>query len=145
LLAGHLTKLRRRTKYLFGKIIYLLNQIPVNGSPINEADSKRNYAISLATLANELQAQFKWLKNLLKNLVRIASENRSFLNRVQIPARDALGKFKAYLTPLLQTALATMWTIISKFLQVKEWKINGEVGTGVLGLVNVGVEITFEP
>lgn len=38
---------------------------------------------------------------------------------------------------------AQLWSILINMLTPKERKISGKVGTGVLGLIDVGVEITF--
>ena len=68
-----------------------------------------------------------------------------FINQVTNPVRAALNKIKTILTPLLKRFLSKIWQIISNLLTPKEWKLQGKVGTGILGLADVGIEITFGP
>ncbi|PXV71955.1 hypothetical protein C8R14_1841, partial [Nitrosomonas eutropha] len=55
----------------------------------------------------------------------------------------------AYSTPACSLFTWPSWPFYSKdFEQVltpKEWKLQGKVGTGILGLADVGIEITFGP
>ena len=43
----------------------------------------------------------------------------------------------------LKTVLPRIWSMISHLLAVEEWKVSGQAGTGMFGLAQVGVEITF--
>ncbi len=36
-----------------------------------------------------------------------------------------------------------LWSVVSQLVTVKEWKLTGTLGGGVLGLTGVAVEITF--
>lgn len=43
----------------------------------------------------------------------------------------------------LKTLLPQIWSMISNLLTVKEWTVNGQAGTGLFGLAQVGISVTF--
>lgn len=145
-LASDLEEFRARVAELLDRIQRLLLQI---GSG-QTSRSGGGAAFSLSTLANELNAQLDWLQGMLAHLEGLVAGRTGnapgwFTTKVAIPVRSALGKIKARLIPLLKRFLAKIWQIISGLLTPKEWKLKGQVGTGILGLADVGIEITFGP
>ena len=145
-LADDLNEFRDRVAQLLDRIYQLLGEI---GSP-ELRKSKEGSAFSLSTLANELNAQLEWLKGILEHIENMMQDATRtvpewFINKVKNPVRAALQKIKTYLAPLLKRFLSKIWQIISNLLTPKEWKLQGKVGTGILGLADVGIEITFGP
>lgn len=145
-LADDLNEFRNRVAQLLDRIYQLLKEI---GSSENRR-LKEGSAFSLSTLANELNAQLEWLKGILEHIENMIQDSTQtipewFVKQVTNPVRAALNKIKVYLTPLLKRFLSKIWQIISNLLTPKEWKLQGKVGTGILGLADVGIEITFGP
>ncbi len=145
-LADDLNEFRVRVAELLNRIYQLLSDI--GSSEVGRA--KEGYALSLSTLANELNAQLEWLKGILEHIENMIQDSTQtipewFVKQVTNPVRAALNKIKAYLTPLLKRFLSKIWQIISNLVTPKEWKLQGKVGTGILGLADVGIEITFGP
>ena len=104
----------------------------------------------LSTLAQELKTQLEWLEGMLLHLENMVSSPvtkwpNGFAGSIRSSVSSALSKVKNYLIPLLKKFLSKLWSIISGLLTPKEWKIKGGVGTGLLGLANVEVEVTFGP
>lgn len=145
-LTDDLNEFRNRVAQLLDRIYQLLREI---GSSENKK-SKEVSAFSLTTLANELNAQLEWLKGILEHIENMIQDSARtipewFVQQVTSHVRAALNKIKAYLAPLLKRFLSKIWQIISNLLTPKEWKLQGKVGTGILGLADVGIEITFGP
>lgn len=53
------------------------------------------------------------------------------------------GVLKAWVNPLLTRVASWLGRILLRLLVPKEWKIGGKVGTGVFGLAEASLEITF--
>ncbi|MBL8075578.1 MAG: hypothetical protein JNL29_14515 [Nitrospira sp.] len=145
-LADDLNEFRNRVAQLLDRIYQLLREI--RSSEVGRA--KEGLAFSLSTLANELNAQLEWLRGILEHIENMIQDSIEtipewFVRQVTNPVRAALNKLKAYLTPLLKRFLSKIWQIISNLLTPKEWKLQGKVSTGILGLADVGIEITFGP
>ena len=145
-LADDLEEFRDRVAQLLDRISLLLKEIGHSAS----GRSNEGSAFSLAILANELNAQLEWLKGVLEHIENMIQDDTQttaqwFINQVTSPVRAALNKIKTILTPLLKRFLSKIWQIISNLLTPKEWKLQGKVGTGILGLADVGIEITFGP
>ena len=145
-LADDLSDFQDRVAQLLDRIDRLLREI---GS-LESQKSKKGTAFSLSTLANELNAQLEWLKDILEYIENMIKDSAStipewFIKQVASPVRSALQRIKSYLTPILKRFLSKIWQIISNLLTPKEWKLHGKVGTSILGLADVGIEITFRP
>lgn len=145
-LTEDLNEFRNRVAQLLDRIDQLLQEI---GS-LEIAKSKEGSVFSLSTLANELNAQLEWLKGILGHIENMIQDSALsipewFVRQVAGPVRTALNKIKTYMAPLLKRFLSKIWQIISNLLTPKEWKLQGKVGTGILGLADVGIEITFGP
>lgn len=59
---------------------------------------------------------------------------------------DLLGRVQLWLAAMknwLKGVARQLWALLARLMTPKEWTLKGEAGTGVLGLANVGVEITF--
>jgi hypothetical protein len=145
-LAGDLEEFRRRVEQLLNRIGRLLQEI----SSTEFKRAGEGMAFPLATLANQLNAELDWQHGILEHIDAMLRDSARTLPealtaKITGPVRTALQKIKAYLTPLLKRFLAKLWQIISGLLTPKEWKLQGKVGTGILGLADVGIEITFGP
>lgn len=107
-------------------------------------------ALPLTALAQELKAELEWLESILSYLEGMffspADAWRSVsAMHVSGSVSAALSKVRGYLIPQIKRFLSKLWSLISGLLTPKEWKLKGQVGTGLLGLANVEVEITFGP
>lgn len=145
-LAEDLEQFQIRVAQLLDRIERLLREI---GS-LESQKTKEGTAFSLSTLANELNAQLEWLKGILEHIENMMKDRASdipdwFINQVANPVRSAIQKIKTYLAPILKRFLSKIWQIISSLLTPKEWKLQGKIGAGILGLADVGIEITFGP
>lgn len=49
------------------------------------------------------------------------------------------------LKSLAKKIATTLWTLISGYLKVKEWKLGGKLGAAPFGLADATIEITFGP
>ena len=145
-LANDFVEYQKRVAQLLDRIRQLLKEI--RSSEVRR--SKEGSAFSLSTLANELNAQLEWLRGILEHIENMIQDSIQTnpewsVKQVTNPVLTALNKIKVYLTPLLKRFLSKIWQIISNLLTPKEWKLQGKVGTGILGLADVGIEITFGP
>lgn len=106
-------------------------------------------AFALTTLAQELKAQLEWLESMLAYLEDMAAGPVAWPRDAAAQVSGAIGaaraKLTGYLIPLMKRFLSKLWSLISGLLTPKEWKLKGQVGTGLLGLANVEVEISFGP
>lgn len=144
--AGDLEEFRKRVEQLLARIGRLLQEI----SSTEFKRAGEGMAFPLATLANQLNAELDWLQGILEHIDAMLRDSaqtlpEALVTQISAPVRTALQKIKSYLTPLLKRFLAKLWQIISGLLTPKEWKLQGKVGTGILGLAEVGIEITFGP
>jgi hypothetical protein len=144
--AEDLENFQKRAFQLLDRIYRLLHEIEKGN--IESQGSAEKTAFSLSTLANELKAQLEWLKDILEHVERMIKANTEripewFEERVAKPVRSALQKLKSYLIPILKPFLSKIWQVISNLLIPTEWKLKGNVGTPILGLADVGIEITF--
>ena len=134
-----LVESRERTNQLLRRLARLLQE--------RGEDSATAY--SMMTINNELDAQVRWMRSYVGELKKTIAERLPSPGAMALSLKDTLGivahKLKKHLMPILKKLSAKLWQIISKMLTPKEWKISGTVGTGLLGLASVGLEITFEP
>ena len=145
-IAQDLTKFRARIEDLLNRISDMLNFI--RESPV-EARSPSD-VLPLSTLAQELKSQLEWLQSLLTHLEKLASNPNNAVSlihakRIRNSVGTALSKVKSILIPMMKSFISKLWTIITGLLTPKEWKLKGGLGTGLLGLANVELEITFGP
>lgn len=141
-----LDEFKNRVSELLYRIYNLLNQI--KNAPIQV--SRPEEVLPLSILAQELKTQIEWLEGMLTHLQNMifdpASISPSWVSQnIQKPLKSALSKIKSYLLPFIKKFLSKLWSIISGLLTPKDWKIKGKVGTGLLGLADVEVEVTFGP
>jgi hypothetical protein len=144
--AQDLEEFRNRVAELLDRIYSLLSQIKEAPTQLRRPEE----VFPLSILAQELKAQVEWLEGILSHLEEMISSHvsawpSSFPQSVQVPLKSALAKIKSYLIPLIKKFLSKLWSIISGLLTPKEWKLKGKVGTGLLGLADVEVEVTFGP
>jgi hypothetical protein len=137
---------RNRVAELLDGIYTLLEGM--KDMPVKERQS--NEILPLFALAQELTAQIDWLGGVLARLDSMmgnpvpASEDW-LVRQIQGPVKSAISKIRSYLIPLVKKFLAKLLSIISGLLTPKEWKLKGKAGTGLLGLADVEVEVTFGP
>ncbi|ABI60081.1 hypothetical protein [Nitrosomonas eutropha] len=117
-LADDLEEFRDRVAQLLDRISQLLKEIGYSAY----GRSNEGSAFSLATLANELNAQLEWLKGVLEHIENMIQDDTQttaqwFINQVTNPVRAALNKIKTILTPLLKRFLSKIWQIISNLLR----------------------------
>jgi hypothetical protein len=101
----------------------------------------------LTTVANELQTELEWLKAILEQLnasLKDPSASSPMVQDMAGPVRAALVRLRP-LMPLLKKFLSKLWSVISHLLIPQEWKLSGKIGSTVLGLGEVKIEITFGP
>ncbi len=60
------------------------------------------------------------------------------------PVKLVVSWLKNNLIPRLKQVLRKAWQIASNLLTPTKWVIRGDASTGIFGLANVGLEITFE-
>jgi hypothetical protein len=107
-------------------------------------------ACHLATSGHALEAELNWLQTVLTRVDDYDFQEpvlfpSHLTQEIRPPVSKAVTKVKNVLMPRLKRLLSKVWQIISGLLTPKEWKIQGKVGTGLLGLADVGIEITFGP
>ena len=142
--AEDLEQSRTRIQQLLDRIERLISDVmALKGRSHGDGASFR-----LATLANELNTELYWLQGILEHMGNLVGSSET--NRMQVltknmarRAHNALAHIRSFIIPRLKRVLAKIWQIISNLLTPKEWKIQGKVGGGLLGLADVGVEIAF--
>ncbi|MEO6118615.1 MAG: hypothetical protein ABIP37_06050 [Methylotenera sp.] len=146
-----LSQCRDRTVILIHRLKARLNEInnftkapsDINASELT--DWKASKSFLLINLMNELYVQVESINNILE---RIQKDISAYIS-VEVPAfkfraiQAALKNANLNLLPFLKQLLSKIWQIISNLMTPKEWKISGEVSGNILGLANVGLEITF--
>ena len=141
-----LEEFRNRVAELLDRIYSLLEEI--RDMPLRERQP--NEMLHLSALAQELMVQIEWLEGVLGRLEILINSSAPassawLIRQIEAPVKSAISKIRTYLIPLVKKLLAKLWTIISGLLTPKEWKLKGKAGTGLLGLADVEVEVTFGP
>lgn len=144
--ADDLAQFSERVESLLQRLADLLARVNEAGA---QGSSGRD-ALSLVSLVNELKAQLAWLEGLFRSLQEMPLSQESglrdfFARHVAHPVQAGLATIRNTLEPLLKRLIAKVWQIICNLLTPKEWKLQGKIGTGILGLADVGIEITFGP
>ncbi|MTD93916.1 hypothetical protein GIW81_06150 [Hyphomicrobium sp. xq] len=79
----------------------------------------------------------------LRSLIKVKVQRmRSLTAAAQAAAAQALSWIGSIMG-WLKSLSAQLWSMLANLLTPTQWKMSGKVGTGVLGLIDVGVEITF--
>lgn len=143
--ADALSEFMARAAELIARISEALQALREQPGQFREPEN----AFALTTLAQELKAQLEWLESLLAYLEDMAAGPAAWPRGVAAQVSAAVGatraKLTGYLIPLFKRFLSKLWSLISGLLTPKEWKLKGQLGTGLLGLASVEVEISFGP
>jgi len=79
----------------------------------------------------------------IENLTALLSARNTPQNAPQPGFWKKTKKVFSVIKRWLQGISAQLWQLLSRLMTPKEWKLGGELGTGVLGLAKVQVEVTF--
>ena len=60
-----------------------------------------------------------------------------------VEAKDEVKGIWKKVKDWMHKAGLKLWALISRLVKVKEWSISGTVGTGVLGLAQANISVTF--
>ncbi|MEM9008592.1 MAG: hypothetical protein AAGE59_34420 [Cyanobacteria bacterium P01_F01_bin.86] len=140
-------RLQRHLKYLMNDIDGLRftskERLYNNENSVKEEEYSKQ-ASSMMTTSHALGAEGDvMLRTLETASTGIDPRGKPLNQAVQNAASKATDWVKNTLMPLIKSIAAQVWQVISSLLTPKEWKIKGSVGTPLLGLANVELEITF--
>lgn len=79
----------------------------------------------------------------LQSLISMIEQRQVNAQGVVSQTVHAIKNWALAIATWIKRISAQLWQLLSRLMTPKEWKIKGDVGTGVLGLANVGIEITF--
>lgn len=125
---------------LHQKILIILEEIIGCLKSDEESDSvgQSKKIINIQSLINYLEAELAWVEALLNSIYLRAS-----LNAAQSTPVAHIKKFFSWLGGWLKKISAQLFTLLQGLMTPKEWKLSGKVGSGLLGLAEVELEITF--
>jgi hypothetical protein len=78
--------------------------------------------------------------------LRALTAVQAFADRADLLLASVSGTVAGWFQTLknsVRSVVSHVWNVVANLLTVTEWKLSGSLGTGVLGLANVQVEITF--
>ncbi|HVA36339.1 MAG TPA: hypothetical protein VNJ51_01865 [Candidatus Dormibacteraeota bacterium] len=106
----------------------------------------QDIGLSLQSMIHLLDAQVEWLRDELTRLeqLKTAAGWQPAAPQGQTPVQRVLSWISG-LRAQLKKVGGMLWNIIALLLTPKQWTLKGELGTGVLGLFNAGIEIQFGP
>ena len=117
-----------------------LQQSARSDRPDEKNIQERGFAIQ--TAIGVLRSRLEWFGDELSNMEQMASTAQP----VAAPPPGKLANLRSWLSSLwakIKQISQALWHIISGLLTPKGWTLKGDIGTGPLGLANVGIEITF--
>lgn len=101
----------------------------------------------------ELQGPVVEARDLIARLSAVWDRLEALMTLVELrqPAgggtlSGVIGAAKARLSVLgrwIRGLLGRLWSLLSRLMTPKEWKLSGKIGSGPLGLADVAVEVTF--
>ncbi|RUP00632.1 hypothetical protein [Hyphomicrobium sp.] len=95
---------------------------------------------------SQLEALAGRLNDLLTMIDLKTSANASQSIRSAVSTAIATAKtWLSVITSWIKRISAQLWNLLCGLMTPKEWKLGGKVGTGILGLADVTLEITFGP
>jgi hypothetical protein len=114
---------------------------------LSTTDSERvAQSVSIVTGTGVLDTEASWLANILARTSQgIGPRGGPVSASIQTGAMEALNWVQQTFMPLIKKILAQLWQVIVGLVRPKEWKVTGSVGSDLLGLGNVQLEITFGP
>jgi hypothetical protein len=133
---------------LRGQAERLEQELTVLGEEVTtRTDTERfAYSVFIVTSTGVLDTEARWLGNILTRTSQgIGPRGGTVSGSLQTGAREALTWVQQTFLPLIQKILAQLWQVIAGLVRPKEWKVLGSVGSPLLGLGNVQVELTFGP
>lgn len=105
--------------------------------------------LSLRSLRDAITAAVSDVEGAKDGLRRLRNRIRERLKgfgaaaaSVKTGAGQALDWIKSIMG-WLRNVCGTLWAMLARLTKPVEWKLSGKVGTGALGLLDVGIEITF--
>lgn len=106
-------------------------------------------AIQIAGTASALDAEINVLAALLAKieaeLERRQAPAHTFIGGAAASAKRLLSKIATILRPIIRSVSARLWRLLVGLMTPKEWSIKGSLGTPVLGLASVELQIAFGP
>lgn len=94
-------------------------------------------------LARDLMSQLTALWGRLETLVSLIEANETAQHGKVSQATAGVKKWVSSIGRWLKRVSAQLWNLLGHMLTPKEWKVSGSVGTGVLGLAEASIEVTF--
>jgi hypothetical protein len=94
-------------------------------------------------LTDDASELIKSLKSARKNWKSLFDRIPSCTPSVKSSSESLASVLDAWVLPLLSRIAKWLGHTLLRLLTPKEWKLGGEVGTGVFGLANARVEVTF--
>lgn len=116
-------------------------QSELEAFPPEPSEEAFSFSRSLLDNLSTIETLLEWLNQQLDIAAQQAAPGRaaSSTGGILATARGWLASVKSWLKRICKQ----LWQLISRLMTPKEWKLTGKVGTGVLGLAEVGIEITF--
>lgn len=104
--------------------------------------SPRSLTASIAAAVADTEGAKEGLRR-LRNRIRAGIDGLyGAAGSARAGAHKALRWIKSIMS-WLKGVCASLWSMLARLNTPVEWKLSGKVGTGALGLLDVGIEITF--
>lgn len=97
-------------------------------------------AYDLLAIAGSLQSRLVSL-----GMPPVAADAAGAVQNAAATVSNAVKNAMAAIWSVFKQALHHLWQLICHLATPKEWSLSGDAGLSVLGLANVGAEITFGP
>ncbi len=134
-----------RAEELCERIRTLLEELEARRREGLEPRQGQALAFNTTAAVQSLRDELAWLEATLERLDRQLPQHEGWLSQLKGKVRSAKDWVRLSLMPRLKRILSRVWQIVANLITPKEWKVRGSVGTGLLGLGQVEIEITFGP
>jgi len=112
----------------------------------NTDDERRIYGLNFATSVNFLEKEISSVVEVLEDaeseVLQLDLDDSQIADK-QSRIRKALNWVKKKVVPVLKRLMGKAWQILANLLTPKGWSIKGTVGSTILGLGSVELQITF--
>ena len=116
----------------------LENIVKLLSSKNTSTEERKSNAYKLLVHLHNAQSSASLLESFL-----LFAQSSSVWNKIRGKIQNAVNWVRNHLIPWLQNLWSSVWGIIQTLITPKEWKLSGELGTGVLGFAKASIEITF--
>ncbi|MBS9715583.1 hypothetical protein ACFFUT_03530 [Pseudohalocynthiibacter aestuariivivens] len=137
-----LETIRTRVYWLIQEILEKLESLRNSLAHIQNGENSEGVKSEILELQS-LLGRLASVITRIKNLIALLSARNAPQNVPQAGFWKKTKKVFSIIKRWLQGISGQLWQLLSRLMTPKEWKLAGELGTGVFGLAKAQVEVTF--